>query len=89
MCVVQDWGFQRDRDVGGLSVQYQDNDSRNAKFDLILNIVDDGTDPRCSLTYATALFKRENCRAHRQALDELPAGDAAGAGAVDRQPGLP
>jgi amino acid adenylation domain-containing protein/non-ribosomal peptide synthase protein (TIGR01720 family) len=59
MCVVQDWGFQRRRAVGGLAVEYQDNDSRNAKFDLILNIVDDGRDLRCAVTYATALFKRE------------------------------
>ncbi|OBR47788.1 non-ribosomal peptide synthetase [Paraburkholderia tropica] len=60
MCNVQRWDFQQTREiVPGLAFEFIPNDSKTAKFDLLLDVTDIDESLGCSWTYSTDLFDAE------------------------------
>ncbi|ANN77240.1 non-ribosomal peptide synthetase [Bordetella flabilis] len=60
MCNVQRWKFQQTREVApGLTAAFLPNDSKTAKFDLLLDVTDIDDRLSCVLTYSTDLFERD------------------------------
>ncbi|EJL91708.1 amino acid adenylation enzyme/thioester reductase family protein, partial [Herbaspirillum sp. CF444] len=59
MCNVQRWRFQQTREVApGLQLEFEGNDAKTAKFDLLLDVTDIDGRFACVFSYQTALFNR-------------------------------